>query len=90
LISSQDNLTNIFISRASRDIAVASRKNNEAMRLIAENSARDSQLMLQIAQDSRSVAVSAAKNSAAMRIIAAIIMLFLPATFIAISTAASR
>ena len=53
---------------------------------IAENSRRDTQLMLQIAQDSRAVAVSTARDSAAMRVIAGVTILFLPATFVAVST----
>lgn len=56
------------------------------MLVIAENSRRDTQLMLQIAQDSRAVAVSTARDSAALRVIAGVTILFLPATFIAVST----
>ena len=52
---------------------------------IAENSRRDNQLMLQIAQDSRAVAVSTARDNAAMRVIAGVTILFLPATFVAVS-----
>ena len=55
------------------------------MLLIAENSRRDNQLMLQIARDSKSVAESTARDSAAMRAIAAATVLFLPATFTAVS-----
>ena len=56
------------------------------MLLITENSRRDNQLMLQIARDSKSVAESTARDSAAMRAIAAATVLFLPATFTAVST----
>lgn len=55
------------------------------MLVIAENSRRDNRLMLQIAQDSRVVAVSTARDSAALRVIAGVTILFLPATFIAVS-----
>lgn len=55
------------------------------MLLIAENSRRDNQLMLRIARDSNSVAESTARDSAAMRVIAAVTVLFLPATFTAVS-----
>ena len=78
-------MNNVSIARASRDIAEASRKDSEAILAIAENSSRDNQLMLQIAQDSKAVAVSTARDSAAMRAIAAVTILFLPPTFIAVS-----
>ena len=59
------------ISEASKRIAEASQKDNTAMRALAE--------------DSRTVALAAARDSAAMRVIAAVTILFLPATFTAVS-----
>ena len=56
------------------------------MLVIAKNSRRDTQLMLRIAQNSGAVAVSTAKDNAAMRVIAGVTIIFLPATFIAVST----
>jgi hypothetical protein len=85
LIAAKDNLTNLEISKASYDIAVESRKDNVSMRTIAELSRRDNQLMLQIAEDSKAVALATARDSAAMRVIAGVTILFLPATFIAVS-----
>jgi len=41
--------------------------------------------MIQVAKDARTVAVAAAQNSAAMEVIAAVTILFLPATFTAVS-----
>jgi hypothetical protein len=61
------------ISEASKRIAEASQKDNTAMRALAE--------------DSRTVALAAARDSAAMRVIAAVTILFLPATFTAVSLA---
>lgn len=78
-------MTNIDIARASRDIVEESHKENEAMRLIAELSRKDNQLMLQIAEDSRAVALATARDSAAMRVIAIVTIVFLPATFTAVS-----
>lgn len=60
------------------------------MLVIANNSYRDNQLMLEIARDSRAVAMSTAKDSATMRVIAAVTILFLPATFLAVSATISR
>ncbi len=87
LIASQENLTSIEIARASRSIAEESQKENEAMREMAELSRQDNKLMIQLASDSRAVAVATARDSAAMRAIAAVTMLFLPATFTAVSHA---
>lgn len=56
------------------------------MLTLEESSRRDNQLMLQIAQDSRVVAISTARDNAAMRVIAGVTILFLPATFVAVST----
>ncbi|KAI1176508.1 hypothetical protein F4777DRAFT_587921 [Nemania sp. FL0916] len=83
LIASQDNLTNIDITRASHIIAKESHKESEAMRTIAELGRQDNQLMIQVAQDSRAVALAAARDSAAMQVISAVTILFLPATFTA-------
>lgn len=66
-------MTNINIARTSRDIAEMSR--------------RDNQLMLRIAEESRAVTLATARDSAAMRVIAAVTVLFLPATFTAVSCA---
>lgn len=55
------------------------------MRMLAELSRRDAELMIEIARDSRSVALATARDSAAMRVIAAVTVLFLPATFTAVS-----
>ena len=41
--------------------------------------------MIQVAKDARAVAVATAQNSAAMEVIAAVTILFLPATFTAVS-----
>lgn len=57
----------------------------QASQDIAEASRRDSQTMLQVARDSRAIAIRTAKDSAAMKIIAAVTILFLPATFVAVS-----
>lgn len=85
MIASQSSLDNASIARSSRDIAEASRRDSEAMLAITDNSRRDNQLMLEIARDSRVIAVSTARDSAAMRVIAAVTILFLPATFLAVS-----
>lgn len=63
-------MTNIDIARTSRDIAEMSR--------------RDNQLMLRIADESGAVARATARDSAAMRVIAVVTVLFLPATFTAV------
>jgi hypothetical protein len=55
------------------------------MRMIAELSRRDNLLMIQIAKDSRAVALASAQDSATMRVIAGVTVLFLPATFAAVS-----
>lgn len=65
-------MTDIDIARSSRDIAEMSR--------------RDNQLMLRVADESRAVALATARDSAAMRVIAAVTVLFLPATFTAVSS----
>ena len=78
-------MTNLDIARASRGIAEESHKENEAIRAIAELGRQDNQLMLQMAEDSRAVAAATARDSAAMRVIAAVTILFLPATFTAVS-----
>lgn len=83
LVASQYNLTNIDIARESRNIAEESRRENEAMRAMAELSRRDNELMIQVAKDSRTVAIATARDSAAMQVIAAVTVLFLPATFTA-------
>ncbi|KAH6653381.1 hypothetical protein BKA67DRAFT_318626 [Truncatella angustata] len=83
LVATKDNMINIDIAQASRRIAEASRKDNEAMRAVADLGRKDSQLMIQVAKDSRSVAIATARDSAAMQVIAAVTVLFLPATFIA-------
>ena len=54
------------------------------MHAIAELSCRDNELMIQVAKGSRTVAVASARDSASMQAIAAITVLFLPATFIAV------
>ncbi|RWA09417.1 hypothetical protein EKO27_g5688 [Xylaria grammica] len=83
LIASQYNLTDIDIARASCNIAEETRKENEAMRAIAEITRRDNELMIQVATDSRTVAIATARDNSAMRVIAAVTILFLPATFTA-------
>lgn len=85
LIASQDSSTNIEIAQSSREIAEQSHKENGAMRSLAELGRQDNELMIQIARDSRAVALAAAQDSAAMQVIAAVTMLFLPATFTAVS-----
>ena len=55
------------------------------MQTIAELSRRDTELMVQVAKDSRTVAVATAQDSASMQVIAAVTILFLPATFTAVS-----
>jgi hypothetical protein len=55
------------------------------MRTLAELSRRDAEFLIEIARDSRSVALATARDSAAMRVIAAVTVLFLPATFTAVS-----
>lgn len=55
------------------------------MHALAELSRRDNELMIQVAKDSRAVAIAAAQDSAAMQVIAAVTILFLPATFTAVS-----
>ena len=55
------------------------------MRSVAELSRQDNQIMLRIAEESRTVALATARDSAAMRVIAAVTILFLPATFTAVS-----
>jgi hypothetical protein len=71
LISQKDNAVNIEIARASHTIAQESRRDNAIMKHIAE--------------DSKAVALATARDSAAMRVIAAATILFLPATFTAVS-----
>ncbi|GAW17429.1 hypothetical protein ANO14919_068860 [Xylariales sp. No.14919] len=83
LIASQYNLADIEIARSSCNIAEEIRKENEALRAIAEITRRDNELMIQVATDSRSVAIATARDNAAMRVIAAVTILFLPATFTA-------
>lgn len=78
-------MTNIDIARASHNIAEEIHKENEAMRLIAQLGKRDSELTIQLAKDSHAVALATAKDSAAMQVIAAMTVLFLPATFTAVS-----
>jgi hypothetical protein len=85
LIAFRDNLTNIDIARASRNIAEETHKESETMRAIAEITRRDNKLMIQVAKDSRTVAIATARDSAAMRVIATVTILFLPATFTAVS-----
>ncbi|KAI0170422.1 hypothetical protein BJ166DRAFT_194826 [Pestalotiopsis sp. NC0098] len=87
LIASKDNLTNIEIAKASHRIAEESQRDNEGMRALAELGRQDNQLMIQVAKDSRAVAVATARDSAAMQVIAAVTILFLPATFIALAWA---
>lgn len=55
------------------------------MRALAQLSRRDNELMIQVAKDSRAIAVATARDSAAMQVIAAVTILFLPATFTAVS-----
>jgi FixJ family two-component response regulator len=86
LISSQYSSTGIEIAQASHRIAEESRKDNEIMRSIAELSRRDNQIMLQVAEDSKAVALATARDSATMRVIAGVTILFLPATFVAVSS----
>jgi hypothetical protein len=71
LIASRDSLTNLEIAQASQSIAKESRKDN--------------QLMLQMAGDSKAIAIATARDSIAMRVIAGVTVLFLPATFVAVS-----
>jgi hypothetical protein len=52
---------------------------------LSELSRHDAKLMIDIARDSRSVALSTARDSASMRILAMVTVLFLPATFTAVS-----
>ncbi|KAF2436983.1 hypothetical protein EJ08DRAFT_704531 [Tothia fuscella] len=67
LIAQKDSAVNIEIAKASQRIAEDSRRDNIPMKAIAE--------------DSKAVALATARDSAAMRVIAAVIILFLPATF---------
>jgi hypothetical protein len=53
--------------------------------VIAELTRRDNEFMIQVAKDARAVAVATAQNGAAMEVIAAVTILFLPATFTAVS-----
>lgn len=73
------------VAQASRDIAIESRAESEAMRTIAELSRQDNRLMIQIAEDAKAVALATARDSATMRVIAGVTILFLPATFAAVS-----
>lgn len=59
-------------------VAECSRQENIAMRQIAEDSRR-------IAEDSKAVALATSRDSAAMRTISFVTMIFLPATFVAVS-----
>ena len=59
-------------------IAESSRRENLVMREIAEDSRK-------IAEDSRLVALATAKDSETMRTISFVTMIFLPATFVAVS-----
>lgn len=52
---------------------------------VAEASQRDSSAMKAVAEDSKQVALNTSRDSAVMRTIAAVTMLFLPATFVAVS-----
>jgi hypothetical protein len=71
LIAQKDNSLSIDIAEASRRISEASRHDNILMKALAE--------------DSKSVALATARDSAAMRVIAVVTILFLPATFTAVS-----
>lgn len=66
-------------------MAQLSRSDNQAMLNLGELSRHDAKLMIEIARDSRSVALSTARDSASMRILAIVTVLFLPATFTAVS-----
>lgn len=55
------------------------------MRGLTELNRRDTELMIRVAKDSRAVAIAAARDSASMQVIAAVTILFLPATFTAVS-----
>lgn len=90
LIASQQNLTSIEIALASRKIAEESRRENEAMREMARLSRQDNELMIHIAKDSQAITVMASQDSAAMQAIASVTVLFLPATFTAVSHRGSR
>lgn len=66
-------------------MAQLSRSDNQAMLNLGKLSRYDAKLMIEIARDSRSVALSTARDSASMRILAIVTILFLPATFTAVS-----
>lgn len=66
-------------------MAELSRSDNQAMLNLSELSRRDAKLMIEIARDSRSVALSTARDSASMKVLAVVTVLFLPATFTAVS-----
>jgi hypothetical protein len=71
LIAQKDNALNMQIAKASLQLAEASKRDSAAMRAIAK--------------DSKMVALATSRDSAAMRTIAAVTILFLPATFTAVS-----
>ncbi|CAI7582028.1 unnamed protein product [Penicillium bialowiezense] len=85
LLASQNSTINIEIARASNVMAQLSRIDNQAMLSLGQLSRHDAKLMIEIARDSRSVALSTAQDSASMRILAIVTVLFLPATFTAVS-----
>jgi len=57
----------------------------ESSMQIAESSRRENLSMREIAEDSRKIAEATAKDSEAMRTISFVTMIFLPATFAAVS-----
>ncbi|KAF2182550.1 hypothetical protein K469DRAFT_711724 [Zopfia rhizophila CBS 207.26] len=71
-MAKKDNDLNIRMAEASLHVAEASQRDNAAMKAIAE--------------DSKQVALNTSRDSAAMRTIAAMTMVFLPATFTAVSS----
>lgn len=75
LIAQRDNALSIQMAEASLRIAQATRANNLAMKLIAE--------------DSKAVALASLRKDVSMRTIAVVTMLFLPATFVATLFSAS-
>jgi len=53
--------------------------------MVAKESQRDNKTMKELAKNSNMVAMAAARDSATMRTIAVVTILFLPATFTAVS-----
>lgn len=70
LIAQRDNMSNLQVAEASRQVAELSRSDSIAMKIVAEKS-------MKVAELTR-------KDSSDMRVIAGVTLMFLPGTFTAV------